>query len=747
MAVLTRIFPFTSWFEDYDTDKLRSDFMAGITVALVLIPQSMAYAQLAGLPPYYGLYAAFLPPMVASLFGSSRQLATGPVAVVSLLTAATLEPLATAGTTEYIAYAILLALLVGIFQFAMGVLRLGLVVNFLSHPVINGFTNAAALIIATSQFSNIFGVFVESSEHHYQTVYRVIAEAIHYTHFPTLGMAILAFGILIGLKRINPKIPGVLVAVAVTTFLSWITGYEKNIKVDLSQIESDRVRTLVPQFNSYVEQNDALENLRSSINKAQLSRGNISKEICVQCHDYRDIESINNNATTEPRSGKALLLHNMAGLLDRHTAELKEDISKYRTEMHGYQFEAVKESDGKWNFYIRGQVPPGLKGDGGHWRIKIGNKKLDEKAIVLVGGGVVVGNIPKGLPKMALPVVNWAVIPRFLINAMIISLLGFMEAISIAKAMAARIHQKLDPNQELIGQGLANIIGCIGKSYAVSGSFSRSAINFQSGAVTGLSNVFSSCIVVLVLLFFTPLLYHLPQAVLAAIIMMAVVSLLNVAGFVHAWKAQRFDGITAIVSFVGTLIFAPHLEWGIAAGVLLSLGAYLYRTMRPHIAELSLHPDGSLRDAKRHNLQQCKHIAVIRFDGPLNFANTSYLEEEILGRVADLPELKHVLIASHGINEIDATGEEMLSHIINRLRQAGYEVSFSGLKDEVLDVMKRTHLYEQIGERNMYPTQAIAIVNIHPKAHINTDEKECPLLKVVHKDVYRFIIPTILSEK
>jgi MFS superfamily sulfate permease-like transporter len=276
---------------------------------------------------------------------------------------------------------------------------------------------------------------------------------------------------------------------------------------------------------------------------------------------------------------------------------------------------------------------------------------------------------------------------------------------------------------------LANIAGAFSQSYAVSGSFSRSAVNLQTGAFSGLSNVFSSAVVVITLLFFTPLLYHLPQAVLASIIMMAVVGLLNVQGFVHAWQANRFDGITSVVCFVTTLALAPHLEWGIAIGVVLSLGAYLYRTMRPNVAELSMHPDGSLRDSERHMLEQCKHIAAIRFDGPLNFANTSYLEDEVLSRVADLPDLRVVLIAAHGINEMDASGEEMLSNLLDRLRSAGYEVVFSGLKENVLDVMHRTRLYDKIGEENVFPTQLIAIRAIHARAHVGSKEKECPLLK------------------
>ncbi len=219
--MVSKIFPFLLWFKDYSGEKLKLDVVAGITVAMVLIPQSMAYAQLAGLPAYYGLYAAFLPPMIASLFGSSRQLATGPVAVVSLMSAASLEPLATAGGAQFIAYSVILALTVGMFQLFLGVFRLGLVVNLLSHPVVNGFTNAAAIVIASSQFSKLFGVYVDKAPHHYQTIINVCKSAFHYTHLPTLGMGILAIAIMVVLKRINPRIPNVLVAVAVTTVISW----------------------------------------------------------------------------------------------------------------------------------------------------------------------------------------------------------------------------------------------------------------------------------------------------------------------------------------------------------------------------------------------------------------------------------------------------------------------------------------------------------------------------------------------
>lgn len=265
--MLAKIFPFLLWFKDYSATKFRIDFIAGLTVALVLIPQSMAYAQLAGLPAYYGLYAAFLPPMIASLFGSSRQLATGPVAVVSLMTAASLEPLATAGSEAFIAYAIMLALTVGIFQLALGVLKLGLVVNFLSHPVVNGFTNAAAIIIATSQLSKLFGVYVDKAEHHYETIYRVILAAFHYTHWPTLAMGVFSIAIMVVLKRINPRIPNVLVAVVVCTLISWLTGFHNDVKVNLSQVNHPELHAQVREFNTAVNAITALGGERTELSK------------------------------------------------------------------------------------------------------------------------------------------------------------------------------------------------------------------------------------------------------------------------------------------------------------------------------------------------------------------------------------------------------------------------------------------------------------------------------------------------
>jgi SulP family sulfate permease len=318
--------------------------------------------------------------------------------------------------------------------------------------------------------------------------------------------------------------------------------------------------------------------------------------------------------------------------------------------------------------------------------------------------------------------------------AVIITLLGFMEAISIAKAMAARTGQRLSPNQELIGQGVANMVGCIGQSYAVSGSFSRSAVNLQAGAFTGLSSVISSGFVMITLLFFTPLLYYLPQSVLAAIIMMAVIGLINVSGFIHSWKAQRYDGAISIITFVCTLVFAPHLDKGIMIGVGLSLILYLLRGMRPNIAMLSKHPDGTYRNRERFGLRQCRHIAVIRYNGSLYFANVNYLEKQVLDMVACMPELKHVLIVGNGINELDASGEDMLSHLVDRLREAGYDLSISGLNDHVLDTMRRTYLYYKIGEDHLFRNATRAIEAIYPETHKDSSEDPCPLMETVHDE-------------
>ena len=702
--MLVKVFPFLAWFKKYDKASFQVDALSGLTVALVLIPQSMAYAQLAGLPAYYGLYASFLPPMIAALFGSSRQLATGPVAVVSLMTSASLAPLATAGSPGYISYAVLLALMVGAFQLTLGILRLGLVVNFLSHPVVNGFTNAAAIIIASSQLSKMFGVYVDTAPHHYETIINVVKGAVHYTHWPTLFMGVFAFGIMYGLKWLSPRIPNVLVAVVITTILSWAMGFQHDRSVAIDTIESADVRQLIENFNTDAAALAPLSEERTRISET-LSTAKQRHDTIGVLDATHDVDVTNVNI-----------------------ARLQASVHDLRERIRSVLLTGAPKDDGALAFYPQDKVPAGMKTDGRTWRIKVGNEPLDTGKLRMMGGGAVVGSIPKGLPSLTVPSINLGVILHLLPFAAIISLLGFMEAISIAKAMAGKTGQRLDPNQELIGQGLGNICGAIGKSYPTSGSFSRSAVNLQAGAVSGLSSVFTSMAVVIVLLFFTPLLYHLPQAVLAAVIMMAVIGLVNVSGFIHAWKAKWYDGAISIISFVATMVFAPHLDKGIMIGVALSLGVFLYKSMRPRVVFLSRSQDEELRCVTTHQLAECPYLTLVRFDGPLFFANASYLEDTITEIIRTKEGLNHILIAAQGINDIDSSGEETLSLLVDRVRSSGIDISMCGVNEAVMEVFKRTHFLSKIGEDHLFPTLEKGIVAIHASAHKNDPETNCPLL-------------------
>ncbi len=588
MEMIQRFLPFLKWFP-MDGETIRADLIAGVTVALVLIPQSMAYAQLAGLPAYFGLYASFLPVMVAALWGSSKQLGTGPVAVVSLLTAVAVGSALQSNLPEgvssidalmqnqellisyYVPLAVLLALLVGLFQLTLGVLKLGVVVNFLSHPVIVGFTNAAAMVIGLSQLNKIFGVTKERSDFFMGDIWGVLMQ-VGDTHIMTLVMGVLAFGIMMGVKKFIPKLPGVLLAVVITTLMSW-----------------------------------------------------------------------------------------------------------------GMDFQGM--------------------------------------------GGAVVGEIPEGLPTMRVPEINFEVLGILFTSAIVISMVGFMEAISIAKAMAAKTKDRIDPNQELIGQGLANIFGSFSQAYPTSGSFSRSAVNLNAGARTGMSSVFTAALVVITLLFLTPLLYHLPKAVLAAVIMMAVVGLINFRAFKHAWLANKHDGIASVVTFVATLGFAPHLDQGILIGALLALGLYLYSTMKPRVAILGRYADGTLRDIRVHDLPQDKRIVVLRFDGSLYFANVAYFEEAILEALCERPEAQYVLVVGDAINTLDASGEEVVHQLVSRLKDNDVTLVFSGLKRQIHQVMQRTGLFGHIGGENLHPNEDMAIKYIYRRLDgEDFDQNYCPLI-------------------
>ncbi|MDI6748649.1 MAG: SulP family inorganic anion transporter [Rhodocyclaceae bacterium] len=688
---LQRFLPFLRWLP-YGGQTLRADFIAGLTVALVLVPQSMAYAQLAGLPPYYGLYAAFLPVAVAALWGSSNQLATGPVAVVSLLTASSLAPFAAPGSEQFIALAVMLALLVGLVQLVLGVFKLGVVVNFLSHPVIVGFTNAAAIIIGLSQLNKLFGVPMGRSESFLADIWGVL-QLVGDTHWPTLAMGLGSLAVIWGFRRFAPKWPGVLIAVVLATSLSWWIGFEKTAAVPIEAIADERVRMLLEEYRQ-------AETRTHELNARLLDKSAALKALDKAAHET---------------AAQRVELNYEIELLRLQIKDREEENRRRSRALRTFVFERGTAADGMVRFHPHGQVPPGETGDGLRWRIVRGVHG-EKGEVKLSGGGQVVGKIPEGLPSFALPKMNWEMLGTLLTTAIVISLVGFMEAISIAKAMAAKTKQRLDPNQELVGQGLSNIVGSLTQAFPVSGSFSRSAVNLNAGAATGMSSVFTALFVLLTLLFLTPLLYHLPQATLAAVIIMAVVGLVNFEAIKHAWQASRHDGIAAIVTFVATLAVAPHLDKGILIGAGLAIGLFLYRTMTPRVAILGRHPDGTLRDIRVAGLPESKTVVAVRFDGRLYFANVAWFEDAVLEAVAEHPRMKYLIVVGDAINELDASGEEVIHHLVERLRANGVTLLFGGLKKQVRDVMQATGLMDAIGAENVFGTADAAIEEAYRRA-------------------------------
>jgi SulP family sulfate permease len=706
--LLQKFLPFLRWFP-LSGNTVRADFIAGLTVALVLVPQSMAYAQLAGLPAYYGLYAGFLPVIVAALWGSSNQLGTGPVAVASLLTASSLTPLAAPGSPNFVVLAVMLALMVGIIQLSLGAFKLGVIVNFLSHPVIVGFTNAAAMIIGLSQVNKLIGVPMGRSEHFIEDIWGV-AKQVGDTHWPTLAMGAVAIAIMWAIRKKAPKLPGVLIAVAVTTTASWLIGFERNDTASVEQIAEPEAKVLLAEYARIemriAEINADIAAKSAALKQAHVDKGELSHDAITLNYEIellrlqlKDREDENRRRN---RAIRSMVFEKVPPAASNQSDSASNEADSRRR---------VVSLDGTPQYFAPGKLPAGQTGDGHRWRIaKAGADKLK-----LVGGGEVVGKVPEGLPPVALPKISWDMIGSLISAAIVISLVGFMEAISIAKAIAAKTKQKIDPNQELVGQGLANLVGSLTQSFPVSGSFSRSAVNINAGAKTGMSSVFTGLFVLLTLLFLTPLLYHLPQAVLAAVIIMAVIGLINFGAIKHAWHANMHDGIAAVVTFVATLAAAPHLDNGIMVGAGLAIGLYLYRTMSPRVAILGRYQDGTLRDAKVHNLPASEVVTAVRFDGRLYFANVAYFEDAILEAVAANPKAKYLLVVGDGINELDASGEEVMHHIVKRLNGSGVTVVFSGLKKQVIDVMHATGLFEVITQANIFATADLALAAIYSR--------------------------------
>jgi len=680
--VIVRLFPFLLWFP-VQTSILRGDLIAGITGALVLVPKAMAYAQLSGLPLYFGLYTAFVPAIIGALWGSSRQLATGPVAIVSLMTAAAVTPLAIPFTEEYIGLAMLLTLLVGVIQLSLGVVRLGSIVNFVSHPVILGFMNAAAIIIGLSQLDMLLGIPKGRSDHFLKDVWEMLA-FLPQTHLPTLAMSVFALILMLALKKVSfLSKPSVLLAVTITTLVSYMAGYEHKATAELADILTPAVRHRV---QSYIDTNARIVMLSGE--KTALS-GKIRE--AEKAHDGRLAAELKYRL-------------DIAGL-DLRTLEVEND--KRLRNLHQIAFfRSSQGGDSPAGFQQMAESVTTEAGDGRTWHIK----KITGAEISMAGGGDVVGKVPAGLPSLRFPSLHLDAIMQLLTGALVISLVAFMESISMAKAMAGKSKQRIDPNQELIGQGLANIGGSCFQAYPACGSFTGSAINLQAGAKTGFAMVFNGIFVAATLLFLTPLLHHLPKAVLAVIILLAVTGLITPGALKHTWKASRADGIVALATFVVTLLAAPHLDKGIMVGTAFSICLYLYRSMAPRVAVLGRYADGTLRDVKVNpDLATSPHVTAIRFDGSLYFANIAHFEDAVLAAVADRRQARYLLVVGDGINHLDSSGEEMLHSLISRLHESGVETIFSGLKKQILDVMRATGLYQLIGDDNIFATEEQAL--------------------------------------
>jgi sulfate permease, SulP family len=544
--------PFLAWGREIGPGTLRADLIAGITVALVAIPQSLAYAQLAGVPAYYGLYATLLPCVIGTLFGSSRQLSTGPVAMTSLLTAASVIPLAAWGSEQFYANVILLALLSGVMQIALGLARMGALLNFLSHPVLMGFINAAAIIIGLSQFAPLIGMSLRNSKHLLSDIAHVLA-SMDEMHAVSLLFGLVSLALMVALKRFAPRLPGVLIAVALATLASSFIGFESM-------------------------------------------------------------------------------------------------------------------------------------------------------------GGRVVGKVPEGLPGFGIPALDWKLIPSLIPMAVVIALVSFVEAMSSGKIIAIKTRTPWDENQELIGQGLAKVAAAVSGTMPVSGSFSRSALNLAAGAKTGISSIATAGAVLLTILFFTPLLYHLPRPTLAAVIILAVFNLLDFKAFRSAWRASRHDGIAAGTTFVVTLALAPNIQYGILTGIILSLAMFLFRTMTPRIVLLGLDEHGHLQNAEKYKLPRFHPTVIaIRFDGQLYFANVSYFEQSVVGLISNDPDLRYLLVDSRGINGLDASGVEMLRGLVDKLRSNGIELAFCNIKGPVVEVMRNTGLLDKIGRERIFLTEQAAL--------------------------------------
>lgn len=545
----------------YERKHLPGDALAGVIVATLLIPQAMAYALLAGLPPEVGLYASLLPLAVYALLGSSRYLSVGPSALLSLLIVTQVAAWAEPGSSRYLAFAMATALMVGFMQIAMGAARLGVITNFLSQPVLSGFSSAAACHIALSQMKHLLGVQVPRTDHLHELLGELF-RAIPQTHLPTLAISAASILLLLAFKHLLPQVLG-----------RW-----NALPLALAQSVS--------------------------------------------------------------KSGPIVVV------------------------IAGTVIVAV--------FHMGARHGVGI-----------------------------VGEIPSGLPGFAFPELAASEFLVLIPLALTVSFIGFLGNISVAKSLAAKRRQKVDSNQEFIALGAANLAAGVTGGYPVSGSFARSMVNFTAGAKTGLASLITVVVVGVAAMFLMPLFHHLPQSVLAAIIIIAVIGLMDLAMPRRLWHYNKADAAALILTFVAVL--ALGVTKGILIGVASTILLYLWRTSHPHMAIVGRVPNTEhFRNVQRHTVQTLPHVLLLRIDESLYFANAKYIEDFVLCAAADRPRLRHLVLICNAINFVDASALETLSDLRDRMKDAGIELYLTEVKGPVMDRLADTEFLEQLGSERVF---------------------------------------------
>lgn len=545
--MISKYLPILQWIKKYSGDQFKGDLSAGITVGVMLIPQGMAYAMIAGLPPVFGLYAALLPQVIYGLLGTSRQLAVGPVAMDSLLVATGLGALSISGIDEYISMAIFLALFMGAIQFTLGVLRMGFLVNFLSRPVISGFTTAAAIIIGASQLKYLLGIDIKGSNKILDVLGRTINN-ISEAHMLTLLIGVAGILLILGIRKLPVKIPAALAVLVLGILSSWLL----------------------------------------------------------------DLEGL---------------------------------------------------------------------------------------------GVAVVGEVPQGLPGFSIPQFGWEQVTTLFPMAITLALVAYMEAIAVAKAVAERHPEyRLDPNQELRALGVSNMAGSMLQAYPVTGGFSRTAVNEQAGARTGVASFISAGIVALTLVFLMPLVYFLPIALLAAVVMVAVAGLIDLQYPRELFRDQRDEFFLLTATLLLTL-FVGIVE-GILLGVLISLLLLVYRISKPHIAVLGrVKGTNYFKNLNRFqkDTEDEEDLLILRFDSQLFFGNLQYFREELESHVDRKGRnLKHVILNAEAINYMDSSAVHMFGDILDQLKREDIELYITGAIGPIRDILYKTGLAQRIGEDHLF---------------------------------------------